>query len=81
MLSLVTVNYNDSATVVDYVNRILSFKSIDNIIIVDNNSTDDSFKYWLFTFYCGMADFCHPSFMSSNIPLSQSLDSAVSYRW
>lgn len=45
MLSLVTVNYNDSATVVDYVNRILSFKSIDNIIIVDNNSTDDSFKY------------------------------------
>ena len=36
---------------------------------------------WLFTFYCGMADFCHPSFMSSNIPLSQSLDSAVSYRW
>ena len=35
----------------------------------------------LFTFYCGMADFCHPFFMSSNIPLSQSLDSAVSYRW
>ena len=37
--------------------------------------------FWLFTFYCGMADFCHPFFMSSNIPLSQSLDSAVSYRW
>lgn len=47
MLSLVTVNYNDSDTVIDYVNRILSFKSIDNIIIVDNNSTDNSFKHLL----------------------------------
>lgn len=45
MLSLVTVNYNDSDTVIDYVNRILSFRYIDNIIIVDNKSTDDSFKH------------------------------------
>ncbi|WP_294001634.1 glycosyltransferase [uncultured Megasphaera sp.] len=52
MLSLVTVNYNDSDTVIDYVNRILSFRSIDNIIIVDNKSTDDSFKH-LFQNYTG----------------------------
>ena len=45
MLSAVTVNYNDPKTVEKYVNSILSYPSVDNIIIVDNKSTDDSFDH------------------------------------
>ena len=53
MLSVVTVNYNDSDTIIDYVNSIISFNSINHIIIVDNDSTDDSFNQ-LFQYYNGI---------------------------
>ena len=41
---IVILNYNDYFTVIDYVERIKNYKSIDKIIIVDNSSTDDSVK-------------------------------------
>jgi N-acetylglucosaminyl-diphospho-decaprenol L-rhamnosyltransferase len=43
MISVVTVNYNDPETVEKYVNSILYYSSVDNIIVVDNASTNNSF--------------------------------------
>ena len=40
--SIVILNYNDADTTIDLVNRIIDYKVIDHIIVVDNCSTDDS---------------------------------------
>ena len=53
MLTVITVNYNDADTVIDYVNRIVPYKSMNHIIIVDNDSTDDSFNH-LLQYYRGI---------------------------
>lgn len=44
MVGCVVLNYNDSKTTIDLINRIGKMNSIDVIVIVDNNSTDDSFS-------------------------------------
>ncbi len=38
------VNYNDAKTTLTLLNNIKRYKSIDKILVVDNNSTDNSFK-------------------------------------
>lgn len=43
-LAIIVLNYNDGDTTINYVNSIKDYKSIDKIIVVDNNSTDDSFE-------------------------------------
>ncbi len=42
-MDIVVLNYNDSESVIDYVNRIISYESIEHIVIVDNKSTDNSY--------------------------------------
>ncbi len=44
MISLITVNYNDSTTVRDLVERVVSFEDISRVIVVDNDSDDGSFS-------------------------------------
>lgn len=44
MISLVTVNYNDSKTVAGFVEMAVRFSHINHIIVVDNGSTDGSFE-------------------------------------
>lgn len=44
MVGCVVLNYNDSKTTIELINRIEKMTSIDVIVIVDNNSTDDSFS-------------------------------------
>ena len=41
-LSVVVLNYNDSETTLNFVKRVNNFENINYIVIVDNNSTDDS---------------------------------------
>lgn len=41
---LVVLNYNDSSTVFDFMNKVGSYECIDKIVIVDNYSTDGSWK-------------------------------------
>lgn len=41
---LIVLNYNDFKNTINYINSVLDFKKLDNIIIVDNNSSDDSFS-------------------------------------
>ena len=43
-LGFVIVNYNDANTTIRLLNQIKDYKNIDQIIVVDNNSTDDSVK-------------------------------------
>ena len=43
--AIIVLNYNDSKTVVDYIQLIKDYKNIDKIVIVDNCSTYDSFRY------------------------------------
>lgn len=43
MISVVTVNYNDADNTIKYANNILTFKSVDQVIIVDNKSKDNSY--------------------------------------
>lgn len=43
-LAIIVLNYNDGDTTVDYVNSIKDYKNINKIVVVDNNSTDDSFE-------------------------------------
>lgn len=43
-ISCVILNFNDAPTVVKLINHICNFNSINHIIVVDNNSTDDSVK-------------------------------------
>ena len=38
----IILNYNDSATTISYIKNIKKFKSVDNIIVIDNCSTDNS---------------------------------------
>ena len=42
-VGFVIVNYNDSEETIKLINNIKDYKSIDKIVIVDNNSSDDSF--------------------------------------
>lgn len=42
--SLIVLNYNDSKTTTEYLDQVKTYNSIDTIVVVDNNSTDDSFK-------------------------------------
>ena len=44
MVGCVVLNYNDSKTTIELINRIGKMTPIDVIVIVDNNSTDDSFS-------------------------------------
>ena len=41
---LITINYNDYDTTKDFLDKIKSYKILDRIIVVDNHSTDDSYK-------------------------------------
>lgn len=41
-ISVITINYNDAERVVNFVNKISNYSILNHIIIVDNNSTDDS---------------------------------------
>ena len=43
-INLITLNYNDADTTINFVKQILNYKTIDHIVVVDNQSTDDSFK-------------------------------------
>ena len=43
-IGFVIVNYNDAKTTIKLLKQIKEFKNIDNIIVVDNNSTDDSYN-------------------------------------
>ena len=40
----VVLNYNDAKTVQEFIKRVENYKNISNLIIVDNNSTDDSYR-------------------------------------
>lgn len=42
--AIIILNYNDYKTTIDMINQIKDYKVLDHIIIVDNNSTDSSFK-------------------------------------
>lgn len=42
-IGFVIVNYNDAKTTIQLLNQIKHFKNIAQIIVIDNNSTDDSF--------------------------------------
>jgi N-acetylglucosaminyl-diphospho-decaprenol L-rhamnosyltransferase len=44
MCTLVLLNYNDSYTVKKYISDIKDYKCFDHIVIVDNCSTDDSYR-------------------------------------
>ncbi len=40
---IVILNYNDSDTTINFINQIKNYKTLDLIVIVDNNSKDNSF--------------------------------------
>ena len=42
--AIVILNYNDYETTKDMINQIKNYKSLNHILIVDNNSTDNSYK-------------------------------------
>lgn len=44
MVDILTLNYNDSETVISFLNSIKNFRVIHHILVVDNCSTDDSFS-------------------------------------
>lgn len=43
-IGMVVLNYNDFKTTDKYINKIKEFKVLNQILVVDNNSTDDSYK-------------------------------------
>lgn len=43
-LAVVILNYNDPENTLRYVNEIKNYKCIDRIVVIDNKSTDDSYK-------------------------------------
>lgn len=43
MVDVLTLNYNDADTTIDFVHSVENYGTIDHILIVDNCSTDDSF--------------------------------------
>lgn len=55
MISAIVVNYNDYMTTSDFIKMTLNVDIIDNIIVVDNCSTDDSFEQ-LKKLSCGKVD-------------------------
>ena len=38
------INYNDASSVLDLWNQIKDYTSIDEVLVVDNHSSDDSFS-------------------------------------
>ena len=44
MTGIVILNYNDSKTTSEMLDKIKSFKTLNHIVVVDNNSSDDSLK-------------------------------------
>ena len=42
--AIIVLNYNDSETVINYIDLIKNYSSIDRIVIVDNSSTDNSYE-------------------------------------
>lgn len=44
MVDVIVLNYNDAKETVKYVKKISVYESIENIIVVDNKSTDDSYE-------------------------------------
>lgn len=47
MIALIVLNYNDYETTSEFISKIRSYRNIGRIIIVDNHSTDDSYKQLL----------------------------------
>lgn len=43
MIALVVLNYNDYETTAEFISRVEPYRNIHKIIIVDNQSSDDSF--------------------------------------
>ena len=43
-IGMVIINYNDYDTTKRLLDNVLSYKCLDKIVVVDNNSTDDSYK-------------------------------------
>ena len=46
----IILNYNDADTTIEQLERIVNYKNLDKIVIVDNASTDDSrirLKYYV----------------------------------
>ena len=43
-IGIVILNYNDYETTNSFVNKIINYKVIDKILVVDNKSSDDSYK-------------------------------------
>lgn len=46
-IGVVILNYNDAETTINLCNHIYSYKTIDKIVVVDNNSSDDSYERFL----------------------------------
>jgi len=42
MIDILVLNYNDSSTTISFANSVKDFSNIGHILIVDNNSTDNS---------------------------------------
>lgn len=40
----IVLNYNDATTVIEFANKVKQYRSVDKIVIVDNNSTDNSYS-------------------------------------
>lgn len=43
MVDLVVLNYNDAITVKEYLNKVIQYKSVNHIVVVDNSSSDNSY--------------------------------------
>ena len=44
MVDILTLNYNDSLTTIAFVNKVIPYSIVSRVIVVDNNSTDDSYN-------------------------------------
>lgn len=42
-ISIIVLNYNSADLVIDFIKKIYSYKSIEHIVVVDNESTDNSY--------------------------------------
>ena len=45
MTGLVVVNYNDYKNTINFINSVKDYNVIDKVVIVDNNSSDDSYEF------------------------------------
>ena len=43
--AMLIINYNDYETTIRLINNVKDYKTLDLIVVVDNNSTDDSYSY------------------------------------